>query len=350
MIDWAGIWETIKNFFISKGWNILGFFAALILGFIVVKVLIKIIRKLFAKTKLEKIAQKFLLSIIKFLLWLVYIIMLLSILGVSITGIIAALSAAVLAVGLALQSSLSHLANGIIIVSGKMFKEGDYVNVNGVEGKVKNINLLATTILTNDNKTITIPNSNVVNNPLTNYTAEKKRRVDLQFDVSYDSDILKAKKIIFDVVKSDGRIYLDPEPFCKVDSLKESSVSLTLRAWCDTEDYWDVYFYLLENIFNEFKRNKISIPFNQLEVRVLKEQTKAAFDKTPLPKRVEKVRKEEEKHGLSALAENLIHSKKNEKKANKKLEKLEKENAKKAAKEKKEKPEKQPKKKKEKNQ
>lgn len=324
-MDWGAIWQDIKDFFTGNGWAILGFFVTLIVGFIIVKLLIKLCCKLLAKTKLERIAQKFILSIIKVALYLIWILILLSELGISITGIVAALSAAVLAVGLALQDSLANLANGIIIVSGKFFKEGDYICVDGVEGTVKNINLLSTTILTSDNKTITLPNSHIVNNPMTNFNREKTRRVDLEFDVAYDTDVEKAKSVINEVVQSDGRIYLEPKPFMGLKSLNENSIKIVLNVWVDNEDYWDVYYYLIENIFNQLKKNNISIPFNQLEVRLRNDEAKMPFDPTPLPVRIEKVRKQEKKQNIfEAGLESIKNHKKHQKKAEKELKKLQK--------------------------
>lgn len=324
-MDWGAIWQDIKDFFTGNGWAILGFFVTLIVGFIIVKLLIKLFRKLLAKTKLERITQKFILSIVKVALYLIWILILLSELGISITGIVAALSAAVLAVGLALQDSLANLANGIIIVSGKFFKEGDYINVEGVEGVVKNINLLSTTILTNDNKTITLPNSHIVNNPMTNFNREKTRRVDFEFDVAYDTDIQKAKQIIDEVVKSDGRIYLDPKPFVGLKSLNDNSIKIVLNVWVDGEDYWNVYYYIMETMFNEFKKNDISIPFNQLEVRLRNDDVKMPFDPTPLPVRIEKVRKQEKKQNIFEMGlESIKNHKKHQKKAEKELKKLQK--------------------------
>ena len=324
-MDWGAIWQDIKDFFTGNGWAILGFFVTLIVGFIIVKLLIKLCRKLLSKTKLERIAQKFILSIVKVALYLIWILILLSELGISITGIVAALSAAVLAVGLALQDSLANLANGIIIVSGKFFKEGDYIYVDGVEGTVKNINLLSTTILTSDNKTITLPNSHIVNNPMTNFNREKTRRVDFEFDVAYDTDIQKAKQIIDEVVKSDGRIYLEPKPFMGLKSLNENSIKIVLNVWVDNEDYWDVYYYLIENIFNQLKKNNISIPFNQLEVRLRNDEAKMPFDPTPLPVRIEKVRKQEKKQNIFEMGlESIKNHKKHQKKAEKELKKLQK--------------------------
>ncbi len=324
-MDWGAIWQDIKDFFTGNGWAILGFFVTLIVGFIIVKLLIKLCRKLLSKTKLERIAQKFILSIVKVALYLIWILILLSELGISITGIVAALSAAVLAVGLALQDSLANLANGIIIVSGKFFKEGDYIYVDGVEGTVKNINLLSTTILTSDNKTITLPNSHIVNNPMTNFNREKTRRVDLEFDVAYDTDVEKAKSVINEVVQSDGRIYLEPKPFMGLKSLNENSIKIVLNVWVDNEDYWDVYYYLIENIFNQLKKNNISIPFNQLEVRLKTDEAKMPFDPTPLPVRIEKVRKQEKKQNIFEMGlESIKNHKKHQKKAEKELKKLQK--------------------------
>lgn len=324
-MDWGAIWQDIKDFFTGNGWAILGFFVTLIVGFIIVKLLIKLCRKLLSKTKLERIAQKFILSIVKVALYLIWILILLSELGISITGIVAALSAAVLAVGLALQDSLANLANGIIIVSGKFFKEGDYIYVDGVEGTVKNINLLSTTILTSDNKTITLPNSHIVNNPMTNFNREKTRRVDLEFDVAYDTDVEKAKSVINEVVQSDGRIYLEPKPFMGLKSLNENSIKIVLNVWVDNEDYWDVYYYLIENIFNQLKKNNISIPFNQLEVRLRNDEAKMPFDPTPLPVRIEKVRKQEKKQNIFEVGlESIKNHKKHQKKAEKELKKLQK--------------------------
>ena len=324
-MDWNAIWQDIKDFFTGNGWAILGFFITLIVGFIIVKLMIKLCRKLLSKTKLERIAQKFILSIVKVALYLIWILILLSELGISITGIVAALSAAVLAIGLALQDSLSNLANGIIIVSGKFFKEGDYINVDGVEGTVKNINLLSTTILTTDNKTITLPNSHIVNNPMTNFNNEKTRRVDLSFDVAYETDVEKAKSVIMQVIQSDGRIYLEPKPFVGLQSLKDNSINLITKVWVDSEDYWDVYYYLIDKIFNELKKNDISIPFNQLEVRLRNDDAKMPYDATPLPVRIEKIRKQEKKQNIFEIGlENLKKHKKHEKKAGKELKKLQK--------------------------
>lgn len=292
-MDWAGIWESIKTFFTSNVWNIVGFFAALIIGIIVVKLLLNMTKRIMGKTKVEKIAQSFIYVVIKFVLYLALVLILLSILGVSMTGVVTAISALLLAVGMALQNNIANVANGIIIVSSHMFKKGDYIIVNGVEGSIEQINFLFTTIVTTDNKKITLPNSTIVNNAVINAGANKTRRIDFTFGVAYESDVELVKKIVIDVMMSDGRVLLDPPPFCRLKTLNSSSLDFFANCWVDKEDYWDVYYYIIENVYNEFKRNNISIPYNQLEVRERKDEVVLPVNEEPLKERVEKVRKDD---------------------------------------------------------
>ena len=298
-MNWTEIWETIKNYFADNVWNIVAFFAALVIGIVVIKILMTILRKVFARTKIEEVTRNFLLTILRFLLWLVLVLILLSIIGVQITGIITALSAAILAVGMALQSNISNLANGIVIVATKMFKKGDYIMVGDKEGSVVEIHFLFTTVYTKDNKKVTIPNSMIVNSAVVNAGANPRRRVDFTFPVAYESDVETVKKIVTDVMTSDGRVYLDPAPFCKLKEFGASSLDFFANCWCDASDYWDVYYYVVEHVFNEFKRNGISIPFQQIEMRERTDVAPTPYDEAPLPERVEKERPVEQ----SKLAE-----------------------------------------------
>lgn len=315
-MDWNKIWLNIKNFFTANVWNIVTFFAVLILGIIVIKIVINIIKRIFSKTKMEKIAQQFLVGTIKLLLYLVLVLALLSIVGVQITGIVTALSAVLLAVGMALESNIANLANGIVIVATKMFKKGDFISVNGVEGNIVDINFLFTTLFTTDNKRVTIPNSTIVNNSVYNAGANPRRRVDFTFSVAYETDVEKVKEIVTDVMKSNGKVLLDPEPFCRLKVLGASSIDFFCNCWCDTEDYWDVYYYVIENVYNEFKRNNISIPYNQLEVRNRVDEVVMPYNKQKLAERVEKERSTKRKLDLenASLAE-VLHIKKKEKAA-----------------------------------
>lgn len=318
-MDWNKLWTTIKNFFVSNGWNIIKFFAILVIGFILVKIVLNIMRKILGKTKMEKIGQQFLMTAVKLCLYLVYVLILLSTIGVEITGIITALSALVLAVGMALQNNIANLANGIIIVSTKMFKKGDYIIVDGREGSIADINFLFTTIITTDNKKITLPNSTIVNSSVVNAGANPKRRVDFTFSVAYETDVELVKKIVLDVMQSNGKVDLEPKaPFCRLKTLGASSIDFFANCWCDSDDYWDVYYYIVENVYNEFKRNNISIPYNQLEVRNRVDNVVMPFNQEKLPERIEKVREENHKFDLeTANLSEIFHRKKKSKKQNK---------------------------------
>lgn len=325
-MDWEKIWDSIVNFFQDNIWNIVLFFAVLFLGIVAIKIVINIMNRLLSKAKMEKIAQQFIMGAVKILLYLVLVLALLSIIGIEITGIITALSALILAVGMALQNNIANLANGVIIVATKMFKKGDWVSVNGVSGSVVDINFFFTTLTTADNKRVTVPNSSIVNNEVENAGANKTRRVDFMFSVAYETDVELVKKIVIDVMKSNGKVFDNDKhkPFCRLKVLGASSIDFAANCWCDSEDYWDVYYYIVENVYNEFKRNDISIPYNQLEVRTRTDKVVMPFNKEPLSTRVEKERKTDEHFDLeTADLTKLFKHKKASKKASKKVAKIE---------------------------
>ena len=330
-MDWNKIWNDIVTFFENNIWNIVLFFAVLLLGIIVIKLIINITRRLLNKTRIEKITIGFLMVVLKICLYLVLVLALLSIIGIQITGILTALSAMLLAIGLALENIIANAANGLVIVSNKMFKKGDYISVDGVEGSVTQINFLFTTILTSDNKRITIPNSTIVNSSVVDYDSAKTRRVDITFSVAYESDVEQVKKLILDCMKSNGKVLLNPEPFCRLNALKNSSIEFIAKCWCDREDYWDVYYDVLELVYNELKKNKISIPYDQIEVRERNDVVKLPYKNEDIPQRVEKERKMEQDLDLENMDLSKIFHKrkktKKEKKQDKKKEKsLEKDN------------------------
>ena len=277
--------NALRNTSRSLGRNIL-------IGIIVIKLFINVLRRVLNKTKVEKFSASFFVGLLKFMLYLVLILILLSIIGVNIGGVLTALSAAVLAIGIALQNIIANVANGLVIVTAKMFKKGDYITVNGISGSVVKINFLFTTLQTPDNKRITVPNSTIVNNCVIDNDVNKTRRVEIKFEVAYESDVEFVKKVVLDAVLSNGKVLLDPAPTCRLSELKTSGIEFTTRFWVDREDYWNVYYDLNELIFNEIKKNKISIPYNQLEIRERKDSVVMPFDPSPLPQRVEKQREE----------------------------------------------------------
>jgi len=316
-MDWNKIWTSITDFFTNNFWNIVVFFATLFVGIIVVKILLNMSKRLLAKTKIERVTQAFLHHIIKFCLYLILILILLNVIGVSISGLLTTISAMVLAIGMALQNIITNIANGIVIVSTGMFKKGDFISVEGVDGSIDDINFLFTTIMTTDNKKITIPNSSILNNPVTNYGANKTRRVDFSFDVAYESDVEQVKAIILDVIKASGKVLPDKEPFCRLKVLEASSIKFVANCWVDSEDYWDVYYFVIENVFNEFKRNNVSIPYNQIEIRERKDNVVMPVIGKSLEVRDQKVRNKKEKIDLENADLLAIFNKKKAKKSKK---------------------------------
>ena len=292
-MDFNAIWQRIKDFFTGNYLSIIEFFAIFIIGLIAIKIILTVLRRLFARAKAENMAQNFIIHLIKYILWLILILALLSKIGVEISGIVTAVSALVLAIGMALQSNISNLACGIVIVFTRMFKKGDFISVNGNDGCISEIHFLFTVIITVDNKRITVPNSMIVNNAVTNYGANPKRRVDFTFTVAYDSDLELVKKIVLDVIQSNGAVYLDPPPFCKLKVLGKSGLDFFANCWVDSPDYWNVYYYVIENVYNEFKKQGVVIPYDQMEVRLRTDEVKMPYNPAPLPERVEKVREEE---------------------------------------------------------
>ena len=268
--------ETVEGYIpkvIDFAINILIAIVIFIVGKIIIKYLLKICRKFFEKSKMEISVQRFLDSLIKVILYVVLIIIICDRVGIDTASFIAVLGTLGLTVGLALQGSLSNFAGGVLILMLKPFRVGDYIVDNGTgrEGTVEKIDLFYTKLITPDNKAISIPNGALSNSSITNVTQFDKRRVDIDFGIGYADDIEKAKKVIFDVASKDEAIMRDPEIAVIVRELAASQVTITVRAWCKTSDYWNVYFRLMENVKNALDSNGIEIPFNQLQVHISKE-------------------------------------------------------------------------------
>lgn len=287
--------NSIGDWFLNNWQPIVTTLAIIIFGLIIVKLVLAIVRRQLAKTKLEKTVQSFVMSILKFVLYLILIFCIISSLGVSVTGLTVVISAASLAISLAMQDSLKNLVNGFIIISTSLFKEGDWVKIGGEEGSVVKVSMLYTTLKTGDNKRVTLPNSSVLSNDVVNFNVLKTRRLDLTFDISYNSNVDEAKKIINDVIASCENILEDPAHTVVLSNLGASAITLTVRVWVNAGDYWNTKWYMLDNIFNEFKRNNITIPYNQLEVALVEPNQKSYVREATLtPAATHKVKPEEE--------------------------------------------------------
>lgn len=266
--------NSIGNWFENNWRPIVTVVAIAVIGFILVKLILAIVKRQLGKTKLDKALQGFVLSILKFVLYLILIFSIISSLGISITGLTVVATALSLAISLALQDSLKNLVNGFIVISTGLLKQDDWVKVAGVEGNVIDVKMLFTVLKTADNKKITIPNSTILSSEVINYNTLKSRRVDMDFTIAYNSNVDLAKQIINEVIDSCEMIYNDPAPTVVLSNLGESALTITVRVWCSSDDYWDTKWYVIDHVFNELKRNDISIPFNQLEVAIVEPNQK----------------------------------------------------------------------------
>lgn len=266
------MWKAVEPGVISFGKRLIAAVLIFVIGRIIIKMMLKICNKFFSRTNIEISVSKFMMSVIRALLYLMLIIMVCSKLGIETSSFIAIIGSAGLAVGLAIQGSLSNFAGGVLLLLVKPFKVGDYVidSGSGNEGTVTKIDLFYTNILTVDNKKIVIPNGTLANNTLVNVTAMEKRRVDFEIGISYDSDIGKAKEVIAEVAGKHELVLKEEEIFVFVSSLDASQVTMGLRVWTETSNYWTVKFDLNEAIKMALDENEIEIPFNQVQIHVSK--------------------------------------------------------------------------------
>ena len=262
--------ETLRNFWSGNWEQIVRILAVMILGLFVIKIIVAVIRRIFRKTHLEKIVKSFIISTIKVVLVLIYFIAILSLLGVPTTSLIAILSAAGLAISLALQQSLSNLASGFIIITSKPFVEGDYVEIGASSGSVEKITIIHTILKTPDNKKIVIPNGTVTTSNIVNYSTSTTRRLEIVVSVAYGTDIELVKRVIRQVADEHEMVLGDPSPFVRLNATSSSSLDFVLRVWVNRENFWDVNFDLRENIVKILYENHIEIPFNQLDVSIKK--------------------------------------------------------------------------------
>ncbi len=269
-IDFEKYGKIATNLAEKFGPKILMALLTLYFGFKIVNWLSRIAQKAMRKAKVDVSLRRFLQNLITISLKVLVIISVASMLGIATTSFIAILGAAGLAVGMALQGSLANLAGGVLIIFFKPFKVGDYIEAQGHSGDVESIQIFATVLKTKDNKRIIIPNGDLSNGSITNYTDQKTRRVDMTFGIGYDDDLKKAKEILYKIMKDDKRILSHPEPFVGLAELADSSVNFTVRPWTNTEDYWDVYFEMNEKVKEAFDKEGISIPYPQRDVHLHK--------------------------------------------------------------------------------
>ena len=252
----------------TLGLRLAGAAIAVAVGLKVVNVILKLVTRSKGFLRLEEGLRSFIKSILKIIMYVLLFFTAAAILGIPMTSFLTVLASAGLAVGLALQGSLSNFAGGIMILFFKPFVVGDFVEVGTNSGTVKAINAFYTVLTTPDNKIITIPNGVIANSDMINYSGQTTRRVDLTFSVSYSSDISAVKTILLGAAVENKKVLSSPEPFAGLQQQSASSLDFILRVWCEKDEYWNVYYELNERVKELFDENKIEIPFPQLDVHM----------------------------------------------------------------------------------
>jgi small conductance mechanosensitive channel len=234
----------------------------------VVKAIANAVAQLLRKKEIDNAVVDFVHTLVRYLLFVVVLVAALGRIGVETASVVAILGVAGLAVGLALQGSLSNFAAGVLIVAFRPFKSGDYVDVAGVSGSVDSIQIFSTALKTPDNKMVVVPNGAILSSPITNYSHHDTRRIDFVVGVAYGANLQHTKEVLTGVLARESRLLSTPEPTIGVVELGDSSVNLVVRPWVRTEDYWAVYFDLLQAIKEGLDEQGIEIPFPQMDVHV----------------------------------------------------------------------------------
>lgn len=261
--------------FIAFGIDVIIAIIIFFVGRFTIKKLLQLVDRILTKSSIDIGVVKFIHSVLNIVLYIVLILLICEQVGVKTTSFAAILASGGLAVGLAFEGSLSNFAGGVLILIMKPFTVGDYIESNGVEGTVDKIDIFYTSLSTIDNKAVKLPNGMLSNSVLTNYSMYKKRRIDVCVGIHYDDDIRKAKIVLTDVMNSYRNILKDEDNQVVVKSLGESSINMEVRMWVATENYWDGKFYLNEKIRESLGKEGISIPYNQLDVRIVKDEKQA---------------------------------------------------------------------------
>ncbi|MGM0635318.1 MAG: mechanosensitive ion channel family protein [Bacteroidota bacterium] len=253
--------------------SIVGAIIAVILGLWIIKFLTNKIRKMLTKREVEPAITGFTVNLLNIGLKILLFIIVITKLGVETTSFAALIASAGLAVGLALQGSLSNFAGGVLIILLKPFKVGDFIEGQGESGTVEEISLFYTHLITINNQRIVIPNGQLSNNKVINYSSEETRRQNMTIGISYDSDIEVARKTLLKIVEGQEKILKDPAPVVLVSELADSSVNLSLRYWTKTSEFWPIHFEVMEQAKIQLEAAGCSIPFPQHDVHLFKENS-----------------------------------------------------------------------------
>lgn len=268
-MDWNKIADFLLDLLASLGVRLLAAILLLVVGLRLIKWFKKFLKKSPKLDRLDQSVRSFLVSFSSIVLYVLLVITIASVLGVPATSFITILASCGVAIGLALQGSLSNFAGGLMILLFKPFRVGDYIEASGESGTVVAISVVYTELLTLDNKRVTIPNGVLTNAVIENYTAEEVRRVDITFHTAYETDMEQVKDLIIQVAKANPLVLSKPEePFVRLLDHADSALAYTARVWCKSEDYWQVYFDMNEQVKAAFDKAGVPIPYQQMDVHI----------------------------------------------------------------------------------
>lgn len=258
--------EMVVNFAMVYGLRLLVAIIMLLIGSWLIRRLNRVIQNMMLRRNVDESLRPFLGSVLNVTLWVLLLVLVIAQLGVEMTSFIAVLGSAGLAIGLALQGSLSNFAGGVLILTIKPFRVGDYIEAQGQGGTVHIINIFNTVLKTADNKTIYMPNGPLASTVVVNYSVEPTRRVELLFNISVHNDIGKVRQLITDLISSDERVLQEPAPAIVVTNFGEHAITISTRIWCNRPDYWGLYWDMTELAKAAFEQHNITLPVPKREV------------------------------------------------------------------------------------
>jgi small conductance mechanosensitive channel len=268
--SWADLFDTFLHEAILFGGKLIVCIVFYLIGKKLIKYLNSLIGKIMSRQSFDPSVASFLKSLINIILTVTLLIAIVSYMGINNSSFVALFASIGVALGMALSGTLQNFAGGVMILLFRPYKVGDYIQAQGQEGTVKEIQIFNTVIVTADNRTIFIPNGGLSTNTIVNFNNRNTRRVEWSVGVDYGTDYDKAKRVVRTILSADSRILSDPEPLIALKTLNESSVDILIRAWVNTADYWDVYFHINEQIYKVFAVESINIPFPQMTVHLEK--------------------------------------------------------------------------------
>jgi small conductance mechanosensitive channel len=275
--DWASLPQLLQDKGVDLGIDLgikaITALAIFYIGKFFIRLIVRAISTVMQKQEVDKTLETFICNLVRTTLMVVVIIAAIGAIGIETTSFIAIFGAAGLAVGLALQGSLSNFASGVLIVLFRPYRVGDFIEAAGIAGSVEQVQILTTVLKTGDNKQIIVPNSQIMDSIITNYSANPTRRVDMVVGVSYEDDLDKVRATLQELIAADERILDDPAPKIAVSELADSSVNFIVRPWVNSADYWGVMFDLTEAIKKRFDNEGISFPFPQQDVHLYKQSS-----------------------------------------------------------------------------